>query len=209
MLYPIALRALTCIVSGPPTHYRGKVKSAIENEIKLALPSAAEGRLLLLAQGFLEAVPRTFERNLVLDDPAQSIRPAGRLLRLRQAGELVTCTFKGAPIAGSIHKQREEREFTATNLDEVVNVFAALGYRPGFRYDKFRTEFAIPNEPGLATLDETPIGNYFELEGPADWIDGTASSLGFDTTQYITESYSRLYLNWCTANAVTPGDFVF
>lgn len=209
MLYPIALRALLCIVSGPPTHYRGKVKSAIENEIKLALASAAEGRLLLLSQGFLEVVPRTFERNLVMDDPAQSIRASGRLLRLRQAGELVTCTYKGPSIAGSIHKQREEREFTATNFDEVVSVFTALGYRPGFRYDKFRTEFAIPNEPGVATLDETPIGSYFELEGPADWIDRTASSLGFHPTQYIISSYAGLYTNWCTANALTAGDFVF
>ena len=209
MLYPIALRALNFIVSGLPTHYRGKVKSSIETEIKLAAPNAAEGRRLLLAHGFFELSPRTFERNLVLDDDTRSIRASDRLLRMRQAGELVTCTYKGPAIAGSIHKQREEREFTATNFDDVLNVFAGLGYRSCFRYDKFRTEFAVPNQPGLATLDETPIGTYFELEGQADWIDRTANALGFDATKYITVSYARLYLDWCSMNAITPGDFVF
>ncbi len=39
----------------------------------------------------------------------------------------------------------------------------ALGFRPGFRYEKYRTSFRLP---GLhMDLDETPVGTFLELEG--------------------------------------------
>ena len=45
-------------------------------------------------------------------------------------------------------------------------------------------------------VDETPIGNYAELEGTASWIDETAARLGIDPAQYITLSYGRLFDLW-------------
>jgi adenylate cyclase class 2 len=45
-------------------------------------------------------------------------------------------------------------------------------------------------------VDETPIGNYAELEGASDWIDGAAARLGVDHAQYITLSYGRLFDQW-------------
>ncbi len=61
----------------------------------------------------------------------------------------------------------------------------------------------------MATLDETPIGIYLELEGTPAWIDRTARRIGFREEDYITESYGRLYLDWCRKNRVKPGDMVF
>jgi adenylate cyclase class IV len=130
------------------------------------------------------------------------------LLRVRGAGKIVTCTFKGVEKAGR-HKSREEREFHADDLEACVGFFAALGFREAFRYEKYRTEFARAGEPGHVTLDETPIGGFMELEGPARWIDRTAKELGFSAAAYITESYSRLYDNWCAAEGIEPGDMRF
>jgi adenylate cyclase class 2 len=45
-------------------------------------------------------------------------------------------------------------------------------------------------------LDETPIGNFGEIEGPAQWIDRTAKILEISTVDYITLSYAELFYEW-------------
>ncbi|MGA2714413.1 MAG: class IV adenylate cyclase [Bryobacteraceae bacterium] len=184
------------------------MKAPIETEIKLALSSAAKGRALLRRLGFKTIAPRIFERNLVLDDGRGSLRERRMLLRVRSAGKTVTCTFKG-PEMPSRHKRRVENEFTASDFDSCLAVFAGLGFHEAFRYEKYRTEFARDREPGIATLDETPIGIYMELEGPARWIDRTAKALGFSRDAYITASYGQLYTDWCEVRGIQPTDMRF
>jgi adenylate cyclase class 2 len=58
-------------------------------------------------------------------------------------------------------------------------------------------------------LDQTPIGDFLELEGAAQWIDRTARTLGFSPADYITVSYGRLYLEYCEAKGVDPRNMVF
>jgi adenylate cyclase class 2 len=84
-----------------------------------------------------------------------------------------------------------------------------LGFEPLFRYEKYRTEYRQPAGGGMATLDETPIGVYLELEGAARWIDRTARQLGFAESQYITASYYGIYLALCQRRGVQPGNMVF
>jgi adenylate cyclase, class 2 len=184
------------------------LKTPIEIEIKLRVPSTANARALLRRQGFTIVTPRVFERNLVLDDEQGSIRERGMLLRVRAAGKAITCTYKGPEIPGR-HKRREEREFGVHDLESCLELFAALGFREVFRYEKYRTEFAHVNEPGIVTLDETPVGNFLELEGPARWIDRTAKALGFPRSAYITDSYGQLYEDWCLAHKTEPKDMSF
>ena len=45
-------------------------------------------------------------------------------------------------------------------------------------------------------IDETPIGNYVELEGPTDWIDRTLDALQIDPATCLTDSYGKLFLDW-------------
>lgn len=181
--------------------------SGMEVEIKLAVESAQKTRALLRQHGFAVSVRRVFERNLILDDPAQSLRSKQALLRLREAGKTVTCTFKGPDQPGR-HKQREEREFHATDFEACLAVFAGLGYTERFRYEKYRTEFRREAK-GVATIDETPIGIFMELEGPARWIDRTARDLGFSSDDYITLSYGKLYAEWCREHGTTPSNLTF
>jgi adenylate cyclase class 2 len=89
-------------------------------------------------------------------------------------------------------------------------ILRALGFEPTFRYEKYRTEYQRPHaSTGVVTLDETPIGNFFELEGPADWIDETAAQLGFNRGSYVLASYGRLYLDHCAAEGLQPTNMVF
>jgi adenylate cyclase class 2 len=88
-------------------------------------------------------------------------------------------------------------------------VFARLGLEPMFRYEKYRTEFQRQDEDGVVTVDETPIGNFIELEGEPDWIDTVAGELGFNERDYSTTSYGRLYLEHCERAGVPAGHMVF
>jgi len=187
--------------------YPERVKP-IETEIKLRIGSSAKARALLRLHGFQIVKPRVFELNLVLDDAAGSLRENGKLLRVRAVGKLVTCTFKGPEKPGR-HKSREEREFQASDAGEVLAVFGGLGYREAFRYEKYRTEFARDTEPGHVMLDETPIGNFMELEGPARWIDRTAKAFGFIEADYVLESYGRLWENWRAEHRNASKDMKF
>jgi adenylate cyclase class 2 len=91
----------------------------------------------------------------------------------------------------------------------MIAITERLGFQRAFRYQKYRTEYRLPGSSGLATLDETPIGVYLELEGKPAWIDRTARKLGFQESDYITDSYAGLYLEWCRKHRVRPADMVF
>ncbi len=106
------------------------------------------------------------------------------------------------------HKSREEIEFEVSDAAAASTLLQRLGYLPRFVYEKYRTEY-IDSAGGIVTLDETPIGLYAELEGPEDWIDATAKILKIADTEYITASYGALYLRWCEAQALVPGNMVF
>ncbi len=144
------------------------MKKPVEIEIKVPMASAAKGRALLRQHGFKVKKARIFEQNLVLDDKDRSLFARGVLLRVRRAGKTVTCTAKGPEVPGR-YKEREENEFTASGFDACLAFFATIGFKEAFRYEKYRTEFEIAGEAGHVTLDETPIGVFFELEGPALW----------------------------------------
>jgi hypothetical protein len=45
-------------------------------------------------------------------------------------------------------------------------------------------------------IDETPIGNFGEIEGPAKWIDATAKRLNISVKSYLKESYAELFSAW-------------
>jgi adenylate cyclase class 2 len=178
-----------------------------EIEIKLPATDAAMARGLLRRAGFRVSRRRVFEANTVFDTPELGLRAALRLLRVREAGGVVTLTYKGQPAVGR-HKSREELELEVSAAPAMAAILDRLGFRPVFRYEKYRTEFRKPGSAGVATVDETPVGVYLELEGAPRWIDRTARALGFGDADYITASYGRLYLEWCGRNGVEPGDML-
>jgi adenylate cyclase class 2 len=167
--------------------------SGREVEIKLRLSSADQGRRRLRRVGFRVARRRVFEHNVVFDTRGHSLRRQGCLLRLREAGRLILLTFKGASERGK-YKIREEIELGLSNGGALCEILGRLGYAPSFRYEKYRTEFSEATGLGRVMLDETPIGDFLELEGPPKWIDRTARRLGFTEADYVTASYAELHM---------------
>ena len=93
--------------------------------------------------------------------------------------------------------------------DAIETILAQIGYHPVFRYEKFRTEYTRGSADGKALLDETPIGNFLELEGRPQWIERTAKLLGFSRKAYINRSYGYLYLAYCRERRIRPRDMIF
>ena len=182
--------------------------AARETEIKLAVPDVKTARGLLRTAGFRVSRRRVFETNAVFDTPEMGLRRAAAVLRVRQAGGVATVTYKGPAEVGR-HKSREELELEISDARAMGAIIERLGLGPVFRYDKYRTEYHQPGRSGIATLDETPVGVYLELEGTPNWIDRAARKLGFAEKDYITASYARLYLDWCERSGVRAGDMVF
>jgi adenylate cyclase class 2 len=180
-----------------------------ETEIKLPIPdlSAAQQRLSKLSAVIRK--PRHFEDNLLFDTPGRMLRAGRKLLRVRIVNGVGVLTFKGQPDTFSGIKVREEIETDVSNPDDLIEVLRRLDFEVVFRYQKYRTIFEIPGVPLHFCLDETPIGNYLELEGEPAQIHVYAERLGYTPQDYITASYAGVYLRWCKENGAQPGDMIF
>ena len=192
----ISFDAITMVAGGTET----------EVKIRLASPSGVAERLQ--AAGFAVSTPRLFESNTLYETADGSLARNGMLLRVREVGEKAVITWKGPGVPGP-YKSRPELETAIGSAQTLNQILDHLGYRPSFRYEKYRTEFARAGDDGVVTLDETPIGDFLELEGTGTWIDATAAKLGFSRADYILESYGRLYLADCERRGVEPGHMVF
>jgi adenylate cyclase class 2 len=167
--------------------------SAIETEIKFCIQDISVLAARLRSAGFRAVTPRTHELNTLYDLPGRPLREHGALLRVRKYGERWTVTFKGKAKVGR-YKSRREIETEVADGGSLAAIFEAAGFQPTFIYEKFRSEWA--DDHGHIVLDETPIGNFGEIEGPGEWIDATARRLEITPSQYITDSYAVLFLKW-------------
>jgi adenylate cyclase class 2 len=180
-----------------------------EIEIKLRLPgNLGKIRRALRDLGFRVSKSRLHEYNVLLDTAARTLRSHGKLIRVRRVGTHNLLTYKGPSEQGR-YKKRHEIEVMLPDAFKVEQIFNEIGYHPIFRYEKFRTEYAEAPKKGVVLVDETPIGNYLEIEGSPRWIDRTAKLLGFSTADYITRSYGYLYLAYCRERRIPPGDMLF
>jgi adenylate cyclase class 2 len=196
-----------------------------EIELKFPIHDLARLQSRLPGLSFHLDTPRTFEQNTLYDTSSRTLRASKQILRLRQYGGLWTVTHK-RPADSSAdgdatrfgdearYKVRIETEARVDDGPALAAIFQQLGYAPVFRYEKFRTEWSYSEQtidgplftdPALCAelpmgrhlvIDETPIGNYAELEGPPVWIDSTLAQLEVDPATCLTDSYGRLFLDW-------------
>jgi adenylate cyclase class 2 len=180
-----------------------------EIEIKLRLPAKlGKIRRTLHQAGFRIDKPRILESNVLFDNPKRTLRKHGRLLRLRRVGTHRLLTYKG-PSEPSRYKKRREIEIDLNGAAGLDEIFTHMGFRAVFRYEKYRTEYTKPRADGKVLLDETPIGNFLEIEGSPRWIDRTARQLGFKNGDYITRSYGYLYLAYCRERRIAAKNMLF
>ena len=147
--------------------------------------------------GFRLVTPRTHEMNTLYDLPGEVLRARKELLRLRKYGSAWKLTHKSGSKSAR-HSSRVELETGVADGKTMDAILRALGYAPSFRYEKFRAEWT--DGKGQVVVDETPIGDFCEIEGPPRWIDATAKKLGVKREDYITKNYATLFLEWKQEN---------
>jgi adenylate cyclase, class 2 len=177
-----------------------------EIEIKFQIHDAKALTRALRDAGFRLVTPRTHEMNSLYDLPGQKLRKRGDLLRLRKYGEKWVLTHKSKGKAGR-HKQRVELETRVEDGKQTDAILRALGYAPTFRYEKYRAEWS--DGTGHVVVDETPIGNFGEIEGAPRWIDRTAKALGIRPEDYMTETYAPLFFAWKKRTRSTAEEMTF
>ena len=180
---------------------------------------------------------RVHEQNVIFDTPQGGLAKHGQLLRIRtetadargtarkaHSQPRVILTFKRPvvrPVASETnpeprgpHKVREELEMEVTDAAKLTEIFEGLGMSGWFRYEKYRTTFRLPTSREwarglLIELDETPIGTFVELEGPAAAIDRAAGELGYTKRDYVLKNYLTLYLEECRRRGEQPVHMLF
>ncbi len=182
----------------------------VETEIKFRVDDVAGLNQRLEAAGFRLQTPRAFESNVLYDTPDRQMRARTEILRIRHYESRWTLTHKCLPRTGpgeDTHKHRIETETEVADGNALAEVFLALGLVPAFRYEKWRAEWT--DGEGHCVVDETPIGNYAELEGKPAWIDRVSERLGVERSQYITLSYGRLFEQWRQEHGCAAEDLTF
>jgi adenylate cyclase, class 2 len=200
---------------------RPKLKSGNEVEIKLAVNDISALRKQL-ARAKAKFHRRVHEHNTLFDTVSTSIRRSGRVIRLRietpvsesrrpngKIRAILTCK---APVARSAttpsrYKVRLEREMILATHSNFRAQLESLGFRPRFRYEKYRTTYLLPDLH--IELDETPVGTYLELEGSPQAIERGALRLGFTPADYRTDTYWGVYVADCKRRGVRPTNMLF
>jgi adenylate cyclase, class 2 len=182
----------------------------IEVKIKLGVQSLERAGIALEL-----VAPRHFEDNWLLDTASHQLGSKSSILRVRSANGKGVLTYKekaGADAPSSQFKLRIELETELESAPEALAIFDRLGFHRFFRYQKYRTvyEATLPSGNRLHVMaDETPIGDFLELEGEETAIAEAVNLLGLTPTNYILESYIALQLRHCQQQGKPLEDMVF
>jgi len=159
----------------------------LEIEVKLKIDDLDFIRGKLERSGAALFKARHFEHNLLYDLPESALFRKRCALRLRKVGNKAFLTFKGPHLKSRKFKVREEFETEVKNPQHMQKILRALGFRIVFRYQKYRTVYR--KKKLIICIDETPIGNFIELEGERNHIVRFAESLGFTKPEFIKTDY--------------------
>src|SRR5262249_47315416 len=109
-------------------------------------------------------------------------------------------------------KAREELETHTEEPNQMLAIFERLGYHPFFRYQKYRTVYKLSfddNKHLKVMFDETPIGNFLELEGTEEAVRQAIAALQLTPKDYITSTYIGMQAERCHAAGRPLEDLIF
>jgi predicted adenylyl cyclase CyaB len=187
------------------------MKTNLEIEVKLACHNLDRLREAELDLQLVEA--RHFEDNWLLDSKDHALLSQGAALRVRSVKNKGLLTYKGVvrDSETSILKVREEIESAVDEPERIVELFERLGFHRSFRYQKYRTIYNLKrNDRSITvTFDETPMGNFIEIEGDEEGVLQTMQAAGFSVEEIIRESYPELQANRCKERGLPLEDLIF
>jgi adenylate cyclase, class 2 len=170
---------------------------------------------------------RVFEQNVLYDTPESDFRRRGHVLRLRtetvapnssvtrysreirknRSRAILTSKIPVPYMSAPRFKVKLETEVAVSNPSAWRRAVQKLGLSEGFRYEKYRTSFTLGG--AHLDLDETPVGDFLEIEGRPAEIDRIAHRLGFSPRDYIRATYWDLYVAECRHAHRKPGNLLF
>jgi adenylate cyclase, class 2 len=212
------------------------IKTDNETEIKLRVTDVPALRHRLKQLKARQIYARTHELNTLYDTPKKNLTRRGQLIRIRveqppsrsskkhhASPADAKLTYKGPARNNSNkttahdrlkkrsrYKVKAEFEVELSDAEQMRRILSALGLRPSFRYEKFRTTYALKSQHNLKIeVDETPIGTFLELEGSPSAINRAAKLLGYAPSQYITQTYGALYIADSRRHGLKPTNMLF
>lgn len=165
----------------------------IEVEIKIKIAEMEEIKKKIISLDFKLIKPKFFEYNIIFDTNNKNLKK-NCLLRLRKENTHNVLTLKRTPWKVSDfsrYKIREEIETEVTDFEKTKEILAILGFEIYFIYEKYREIYQKKNIKIM--IDQTPIGDYIEIEAQKAKIDEVSHQLGFNKEHYINKSYYSLY----------------
>lgn len=162
----------------------------LETEVKLRISSTAEIAPRLETLGFRIEIPAQREIS-VLWDRGRELFEKGCALRLRRYGGKAWITWKGPKIEDPLLKIRPEVETALEDPTAMERILKALGFTPVLSMEKKRSMWRRADL--LACLDETPFGEFLELEGDPVAIAPAMKALGLGPDCVETRSYPTLF----------------
>src|SRR5882672_8812543 len=179
--------------------------ATLEREIKLRFDSPEGARAAVIEAGATPTRGRRLQEDCLLDSADDVLRCRRSALRVRMESGKSLLTFKG-PVQPSAMKLREEFETIVGDGTLVLQILEELGFHVWFRYQKYREEFAL--EDVVVAIDETPVGTFVEIEGGERGIAVMAEALGRKPSDYLVESYRRLYMLDCETRGIPSAEMM-
>jgi len=179
----------------------------MEVEVKVPVAALAPVRERARSLGWPQKVERHFEANTLYDYPDRSIGASGCLLRVRETPRGGLLTFKGRVVPHEHYKVRPEHETWCDDAAALRALLHAVGFKPVFRYEKYREEFEGPG--ALLCLDELPFGTFLELEGTPEGIEALTEALALDRGTFNRRTYADLFAEHCRHAGLPFGDILF
>lgn len=162
----------------------------LEIEVKIKIENLADVKDKILKQGAALAKERHPHEDTFYDWPSLELRKKHFALRVRKINKKTFLTFKGPEQRSRKFKIREEYETEVKNEKHLRKILKSLGLQQVFQYSKSRTVFR--KKRLTICLDETPVGNFLELEGQQNEIVKFAHELGFSKDRFIKLDYIQL-----------------
>jgi adenylate cyclase class 2 len=155
-----------------------------------------------------------YETNIFFDTEKDSLKKAGKGLRLRIAKNLSTqktryiITFKGPLQKGKL-KTRQEIEMNVEDADAAINLFAALGFERKLSFEKRRETWNFQHCE--VVLDELPLlGTYVEIEGPSNrQVMSARKALGLDKLPLIQTGYISMLATYLKDHRIADHEIRF
>lgn len=136
-------------------------------------------------------------------DKKNALEKSDQVLRIRDNSIL---TYKGPKQKKQNMKIREEIEVMVDSGLYLKEILKKLGYTKTGAKEKYREAYIF--QLTQICIDETPMGNFIEIEGSKQGVIDVAKKLGFSERNFITKSYTAMWKEFAVKNK-KKGEMVF